>query len=41
MYLVYSGLNESPLRRVGQVRYLDVMSGQFDIKPENEWDEGV
>ena len=33
MYLVYSGLNEPPLRCVGQVRYFDPTSGLFDINP--------
>lgn len=37
MYLVYSGLNESPLRCVGQVRYFDATSGEFDIKPDRNF----
>ena len=31
--MVYSGLNESEIKWVGQVRNFDEMGGQFDIKP--------
>ena len=33
IYFVYSGLHESKIFWVGQVRFFDEMGGQFDIKP--------
>ena len=33
IYFVYSGLHESEIFWVGQVRFFDEMGGQFDIKP--------
>ena len=34
--MVYSGLNESEIFWVGQVRFFDEMGGQFDIKPDKK-----
>ena len=31
--MVYNGLNESPMKWVGQLRYFDVTGDLFDIKP--------
>ena len=34
--MVYSGLNESEIKWLGQVRNFDKIGGQFDIKPKNK-----